>query len=265
MSTIELKIDVKVAPSSGVPSILPIGSLKSYTIGLAESNFLHALENAVHGIPIGETMLFQCDSRNFADDVPFNFPINLIDESKLNDEEDVLAFTVCITDIAYGKNLQELSPEEKLHLAGKLKEAGTDCFRLKKHDLAFHHYSRALKYCYCVKVCADENVDVTELAKIFSQCYFNMAACHMARDSPQEVVYCCTKGLAADPQNVKGLYRRSQAFQSLQLIDEALSDAKEAIEVDPKNKAIMKQVSVLKEAKRSADAGIAHAMTKYFG
>ncbi|ELU10171.1 hypothetical protein CAPTEDRAFT_187339 [Capitella teleta] len=265
-SSCHLTIEVLKEASIGIPNAFPVGDI-NLTIGLAESNIIQSLETVINGKSIGNTITFICDIGHSVDDTPFNCLIISTDDIDhfLERNENVMEFSVTVRHCDFSKSVDALRAEEKFERACLLKSAGTNCFKSKNIDLAFRHYSRALKYCLAAKVSNEKEDDTPlELEKVTSLCYFNLAACHLLRSSPEKVVYCCTNGLLYDKQNVKGFFRRSQAFVELGLMEEALSDAKSALDIDPNNKAIFRHFTNLKERQKKVNAGFAQAMTKCF-
>ena len=94
----------------------------------------------------------------------------------------------------------------------KLKEAGNDAFKAGDYEEALSKYTRAMEI-------TDKEADRSLLLK-------NRAAVNLKTENFQAVVDDCTAALEITPQDPKALYRRCQAYESLDKVDLAYNDAK---------------------------------------
>jgi len=124
-----------------------------------------------------------------------------------------------------GRIEEVLSPAEAINEATKLKDAGNEAFKQQRWDDALECYSKA------IKVVPDDNKDKAIFLK-------NRAATFLKLEQYEEAVRDCTTSLEICPQDPKALFRRCQAYEAMDKIDSAYTDAKEVHNIDPKNKAI---------------------------
>jgi tetratricopeptide (TPR) repeat protein len=103
------------------------------------------------------------------------------------------------------------------------KEEGNQFYKEKKYDEASCCYSRA------ISLCPDIESNKDHLSVFFG----NRAACYFAMEEYELVVEDCSFSLERKPNHPKILMRRSQAYEKLDKLDEALADAKLVFEIDP--------------------------------
>ncbi len=141
------------------------------------------------------------------------------------------------------KEKWELSDEEKLAEASKLKDVGTEHFKEKRFDEAMESYDDAASYV--------EDVSNAASTELWVTCKLNASQCCIqTKDYPRAAVL-ATDALSKN-QNVKGLYRRAVARNHMGLHEEALVDLKDCLALDPENKPA--QVEQVKAKKAIADA-----------
>eukprot|EP00091_Calanus_sinicus_P025590 TRINITY_DN9837_c0_g1_i1.p1 TRINITY_DN9837_c0_g1~~TRINITY_DN9837_c0_g1_i1.p1 ORF type:complete len:251 (-),score=99.22 TRINITY_DN9837_c0_g1_i1:261-1013(-) len=117
-------------------------------------------------------------------------------------------------------------PEDDINEPERLKEAGNEAFKKANYDDAIACYTKAIK----------KTKDEFEKQKAV---YFkNRAACHLKLENFEDAVFDCDKSLELVPKDPKALFRRCQAYEGLDKIDAAYTDAKEVHNLDPKNKAL---------------------------
>ena len=75
----------------------------------------------------------------------------------------------------------------------------------------------------------------------------NRAACSLHLSRPAECVEDCTIAIMLHPKYVKAYLRRAAAHEVLEETEDALRDAKTALEVDPRNAAARREVSRLQK------------------
>ena len=97
-------------------------------------------------------------------------------------------------------------------LANEAKEEGNNYFRTKDFDSAISSYSRAITLC-------PTGDDHKELLSVFLG---NRAAAYFSVDEFDCVVDDCTASLELNPNYVKVLMRRSQAYEKLTRPEDAL-------------------------------------------
>ena len=151
------------------------------------------------------------------------------------------------------KETVKLETEPVMEDPMKLKEAGNDAFKAGDYEEALSKYTRAMEI-------TDKEADKSLLLK-------NRAAVNLKTENFQAVVDDCTAALEITPQDPKALYRRCQAYESLDKVDLAYNDAKTIHKVDPKNKAIepfLVRLHAKVEAKVTEMASTKNKVSKMF-
>eukprot|EP00253_Pinus_taeda_P010789 PITA_10789 len=81
-------------------------------------------------------------------------------------------------------------------------------------------------------------------------CNLNNPACNLKLKEYREAAKLCSKVLEVDSKNVKALYRRAQAYIETADLDQAESDLKKALEIDPSNRDVKIEYKTLKEKQK---------------
>ncbi len=146
------------------------------------------------------------------------------------------------------KEKWEMTPEERLDRAKKLKTEGTDLFQQKKFTEAVSKYEDAANY--SVDEGISGNAVPEEERELYVSCWSNAAMCYIKTKDWPEAVRASSSVLEIDSEakNVKALYRRGLARMNMGLLKEAKADLMAAYEVDESNKDIRKALAQLKEA-----------------
>jgi len=106
----------------------------------------------------------------------------------------------------------------------KLKEEGNGAFKAGNYIEALVKYTKA--------------IDLTDSDNDKSTYLKNRAAVHLKTEDYDKAVEDCTTALEISHNDPKALYRRCQAYEALDKVEQAYSDAKAVHNCDPKNKAI---------------------------
>eukprot|EP01038_Epipyxis_sp_PR26KG_P006536 gene6536-8980_t len=117
----------------------------------------------------------------------------------------------------------------KLSLVAK--EEGNIYFRNKEYDDAIESYSKAIYYC------PEDELNKENLATF----YGNRSAAYFTIEEYDQVIEDCSSALELKGDYIKVIFRRMQAYEKLDKIEEALNDAKKINELDssyPKIKSI---------------------------
>jgi len=125
-----------------------------------------------------------------------------------------------------GRIEEVVDSQESFDESEKLKEAGNEAFKLGNYEDAIECYTKAIK----------KTKDEFEKQKAVY--YKNRAACHLKLENFDDAVSDCNQSLELYPKDPKALFRRCQAYEALNKIDSAYTDAKEVHNLDPKNKAL---------------------------
>lgn len=120
--------------------------------------------------------------------------------------------------------------------AAKNKEEGNALITGGNIEMAAQHYVKALQYCSKVTDATEEEREQLDSLKLASN--LNLAMCYIKMDteaSYRKAVGCCTQALDISGSSTKALYRRAFAYDKLNQLDDALSDARMGVEKFPDN------------------------------
>ena len=147
------------------------------------------------------------------------------------------------------KEKWEMTNEERLEKAKRLKTDGTSLFQQSQFAQAVQKYEQAADYA------VEEGLSGNDIAEddrpLFVSCLSNAAMCYVKLKKWPEATHACNRILEMDSEaktNVKVLYRRGLARTKLGLLKEAKEDLLAAYNVDGKNKDIRQALADLKAA-----------------
>jgi peptidylprolyl isomerase len=187
---------------------------------------------------------------------------------------DTLLFDVELLDFHdKKKELWELSNEEKLEEATKLKEEGTELFKGKDFLAAAAKYKEAITYLAHEAVPGDSSDDEdmavspsgTPGSVLLLACHLNAAQSYLSAKCWSEAAAAATDSLKVESNNVKGLFRRGCARRHLGLVEGAKADLMAAYNLDSANAAVRKELALLKSDIKEAKAKEKAAFGGLFG
>lgn len=120
--------------------------------------------------------------------------------------------------------------------AVKNKEEGNALISGGNTEMAAQHYIKALQYCSKVSDANDEEKEQLNSLKLASN--LNLAMCYIKMNtevSYRKAVVCCTHALEISDTSTKALYRRAFAYDKLNKLEDALSDARLGVQKFPDN------------------------------
>lgn len=150
------------------------------------------------------------------------------------------------------KEKWQMSTEERLEAAKKLKTEGTEFFQQEMYEQAVARYEDAANYA------VDEGIsgkDVPEEERpIYVSCWSNAAMCHVKTKDWSGTIKACNYvlGVVGEEDNLKALYRRGLARLKLGLLKEAKEDLMAAYKLDGANKDVRKALQLWKETMESS-------------
>ncbi|KAH9507384.1 Peptidyl-prolyl cis-trans isomerase fkbp4 [Bulinus truncatus] len=200
-----------------------IGRKTEHKLGAAETLVMSGLEKLMMTMTEGEVSKFIVSPHDKCDDKS-------------------IVLTITLHKVMPAKPVWGLTSQEKYNLALHHKCKGSEHYQHGDIEAAFLQYSIAVKYLICMHESSvsskQEKPMIQEHNALKTICYLNIAACHSKIDNHASVISSCTNALASDSQNVKGLYRRAQAYKATGRIAEARLDLKQALKIEPQNKAV---------------------------
>ena len=165
------------------------------------------------------------------------------------------------------KEKWQMSTEERLECAKKLKTEGTDFFsKHKNYSKAVAKYEEAAGYAVGEGISGN---DVTEEERpLYVSCWSNAAMCYIKLKDWPEAVRACNQVLEIDDEqkaNIKALYRRGLANTKMGLLKEAKADLMAAYKIDAKNKDVRQALAALKAASAESKKKEKAAYGGFFG
>lgn len=103
-----------------------------------------------------------------------------------------------------------------------LREEGNKLFKVGDYEAALSRYTKALRIC-------SNRAEVAVLHR-------NRAACYLKLENYSDAEADATKAIDLDGGDVKALFRRSQALEKLERLDEAIVDLRRCLVLEPKSK-----------------------------
>lgn len=158
----------------------------------------------------------------------------------------------------------------KLENGQRLKEKGSELFKNGRKATAFKRYSQAMKYIVSAGPEVFLPQELKEQYRILkTQVHLNLAACQLHYENYPAVIKNCTCAVDVDLCNLKGFYRRGIAFSRLKEWEKAESDLKTVINLDPGNKAALRELNtvhhMLQEEREAEKVGqLARGMRQMF-
>lgn len=162
----------------------------------------------------------------------------------LDDINLYVIFEITLIEIQPYKPIWEWTPEEKYNIALKYKETGVYLFKEQRWVDAFYRFSRACKILITLEPIRDLELDKeleNNINNLRFVLYNNMAGCQLNRKNYEYTISLCSKVLSKESNNVKALYRRGVAHGRLKDLEKAVSDLKNAINLEPHNQTIKEQ------------------------
>eukprot|EP00210_Caulerpa_lentillifera_P001231 g1187.t1 len=171
-------------------------------------------------------------------------------------------YEVELIDVKDPKNTYEMSSEEKLESCQELKEKGNKAYKEGKYIRAISKYEQALKPIeYDTNFDEDTKKQAKEMKKVI---WLNIAAVSLKQGEYSKALSNCNKVLEAEPNNIKALYRRSQAFMYRSDFIEAERDIKLAHSLDSANRDVVAQYKKLKQYMKSSNQKDAEMYSNMF-
>jgi FK506-binding protein 4/5 len=206
----------------------------SFILGAEE--VVEGLERAVESMKQGEKAWFKV-LPNYGYGAKGNEALNVPANATLIYEVELLEFTK-------EKASWEMSTEEKIEACKKAKEEGNELFRQSKWKRAHKKYKKAAGFIEAGYSMKDEEKAEADPLKLV--CHLNMAACNLKLKEYKSVLEDCKKALEIEPKNIKALFRRGQALSALDDWKEAQSTFDKALELEPDNKDVKREIALLK-------------------
>ncbi|CAB1331479.1 unnamed protein product [Coregonus sp. 'balchen'] len=223
----------------------------SFTLG--DGDVIQALDLTVQLMEMGEKALVQADAK-----YAYGALGSLAPEVPPSAE---LALEVQLLDATEAPDLELLSPQERIALAGQKRERGNVYYQRGDYAFAVNSYGFALQVTE-----SSSKVDISpeeeeELMDVKMKCLNNMAAAQLKLDHYEAALRSCVSVLAHQPDNIKALFRKGKVLALQGEYAEAIKILKRALKLEPSNKTIHAELSKLVK-KHSEQKGAEQAMYK---
>jgi len=165
------------------------------------------------------------------------------------------------------KERWEMNGAEKLEEAKKLKEEGLVAYKDKDFSTAATTWEEAFEYLSYMGDASDEEKNEGDQLK--STLKLNVAQAQVQLKDYGAAIKACGEVLEKDENNVKAFFRRGASHSAIANFKEAKDDLMAAHKLDPDNKAILRELKILKdrvaESKRKEKEVFGNAFKKLSG
>ncbi|GCC33687.1 hypothetical protein chiPu_0012157 [Chiloscyllium punctatum] len=217
-------------------------------LGETDTQFVELIEKCVETMLLGE----QCEL----------IPVPDLMKT-FTDCREGLRMVVKLEEFTLQRDSWEVGFEEKWQMAMHHKAKATEHFKSGNLFGAALRYAKSLKLLVTVKY--DLPLEKTkEYVQARKALYSNLAACQIKQKQYRNVIHNCSKALEIEPDSVKCLYRRGQAYASINEFDKAKRDLKRVLKLEPANSAAAAQLRVLIEQIKAQNEKMGKAMSKLF-
>jgi peptidylprolyl isomerase len=218
---------------------------KPFTFTIGQGQVIKGWDEGFASMKVGEKALLVIRSDYGYGDT--GSPPKIPSKATLHFEVELLGFKEKL------KEKWQMTREERIEMANKLKTQGTDYFQKKAFEQAVEKYEDAASYA------VDEGVSGNDIPEeeraLLISCLSNAAMCHIKLNEWPEAILSCNKVLEISSEattNVKALYRRGLARLHCGLFAEAKQDLMAAYNLDKTNKDVRRALQTLKEKNAEA-------------
>ncbi|KAJ8369488.1 hypothetical protein SKAU_G00095160, partial [Synaphobranchus kaupii] len=153
-----------------------------------------------------------------------------------------LMYEVTLKDFERSKDPWEMDVKEKLDLAVKIRQKGTQYFKAGRFPQAVLQYQRIVTLLEMECGLRPEQQQSVHALLLVAQ--LNLALCHLRLREYSQAVENCNKVMELDGENEKALYRRGEARLLRNEFSLAIEDFRHVLQVNPANRAARTQISL---------------------
>lgn len=239
-----------------------IGKITSIESSLMETEFGKKLYSEPGELAYGNNYVTPNLTEMFSNNTILNAEADCslfdIQSNKVKLQFQLLSFTAKLS-------ITEMNASEKWHKACYHKQKAMDLYSEGNYEFAFKQFGLALKYIISLEHDVPSNKkEEIDIIGLKHSCYLNLSACQFKHKNFECVVINCSKALTIQANNAKALYRRGVAYMQLQEYEKAKDDLIAAQQLEPDNKAVIKQLQLLKCQVRNLNQFYASVMKKMF-
>ncbi|XP_061112952.1 peptidyl-prolyl cis-trans isomerase FKBP5 [Conger conger] len=153
-----------------------------------------------------------------------------------------LIYEVTLKDFERSKDPWEMDVKEKLDLAMKIRQKGTQYFKAGRYPQAVIQYQRIVTL--LEMECGLKPEQQQSVHDLLLVAELNLALCHLRLREYSQAVENCNKVMELDGENEKALYRRGEARLLRNEFSLAIEDFRHVLQVNPTNRAAHMQISL---------------------
>ena len=154
-----------------------------------------------------------------------------------------------------------LSEKQLFDAAEAISKIGNSLFGAGNFAPAVTKYNKTIRYCDAIN---KTSVNAEQLDKKVTACHANAAMCFIKLEKWAECRDAATRSLAADPKNVKAMYRRALSLIALRDYEGAIADLQNVTQIDPANADAAAKLAEAKAAEKQQRAKMAEGFKKMF-
>nr|XP_033807616.1 peptidyl-prolyl cis-trans isomerase FKBP4 isoform X1 [Geotrypetes seraphini] len=156
-----------------------------------------------------------------------------------------LRYEVKLKSFEKAKESWEMNSEEKLEQGAIVKNKGTVFFKEGKFKPALMQYKKIVSWLDHESGLSEENE--TKAKALLLAAHLNQAMCHLKLKDYLPALENCCKALEIDSNNEKGLFRRGEAYLSVNDFELARADFQKVLQLYPSNKAAKVQLAACQQ------------------
>ena len=195
------------------------------------------------------------------------FKISRKERKRLDEESEGLIsihLEVQLLECTFVKEIWEMKGDKLLAMANYYKQQGVDWFRENHSVWSLQKFIKAIRLLIAIESDNSDAQVVADAKDLRSTLHSNIAAIFLQYNNYESALQNCDKSLKFNPVSVKALYRRAKARAGMNDFEQAERDLKKALELEPENSALVKEMKVLKAKWKDADKETAKNMSKMF-
>jgi FK506-binding protein 4/5 len=178
--------------------------------------------------------------------------------------------------------IYQLNEKQLLEIAQEHKKDANSLYQRHLTRTAFERYHKSISYLIIaeqvlnVKMAKNSEESIpevevedieafkNEIDKLKSQLYANFSACQLKSHNYKMAIVNCTKCLQFDAHNVKALYRRAQAYSSVNDFDESIADLSKAIALNPTDDELKQKLAQVEKLRKNYNNLMSSNLKKMF-
>lgn len=166
-----------------------------------------------------------------------------------------LIYTVTLLDVKEEPSIHTLNVMDRIKSGLKKKERGNWWYSRDENTLAINCYRRALDYLDDTEIPEPHSEeDVHKLLEERLKTYNNLGAAQMKVSAFDAALMSVNNVLAAQPANVKALFRKAKILKEKGELQESINVVKQALSHEPESQTLQQELSSLMAAQRKVNS-----------